>query len=171
MKLFVLPLLALAFHGVTQAQPSPKTQNIFIITTDGFRWREVFDGADEALVSAAKYVKDTALTKYLYWDSTTALRRKKLMPFFWNVIAEQGQLYGNRLLGNKMDVKNWYKISYPGYNEILTGYSDPLLIPNIPVNNRNINVLEYLNAKENYAGKVVVFSSWNIFPYILNEKR
>ncbi len=171
MKLFVLPLLALAFPGATQAQPSPKTQNIFIITTDGFRWREVFDGADEALVSDAKYVKDTALTKYLYWDSTTALRRKKLMPFFWNVIAEQGQLYGNRLLGNKMDVKNWYKISYPGYNEILTGYSDPLLIPNIPVNNRNINVLEYLNAKENYAGKVVVFSSWNIFPYILNEKR
>ncbi len=99
------------------------------------------------------------------------LRRKKLMPFFWNLIAENGQLYGNRQLGNKVNVKNFFKISYPGYNELLTGYADPIFIPNIPLNNRSINILEYLNKKPVFAGKVVVFSSWDIFPFILNEKR
>ena len=54
---------------------------------------------------------------------------------------------------------------------MLTGYADPFFIPNIPINNRNVSVLEYLNKTENYAGKVVVFTSWNIFPYIFNEKR
>jgi hypothetical protein len=54
---------------------------------------------------------------------------------------------------------------------MLTGYADPKFIPNRAVNNRNINILEYLNARPQYQGKVVAFSSWNIFPYILNKER
>jgi hypothetical protein len=116
-------------------------------------------------------VEDTALLKESYWDSSAELRRQKLMPFFWNTIARQGQLYGNRLYENKVDVTNWYKISYPGYNEMLTGYADPIFIPNVPIRNRNINVLEYLNTQAGFAGKVAAFSSWNVFSAILNEKR
>jgi hypothetical protein len=93
------------------------------------------------------------------------------MPFFWDVIVQEGQIYGNRNFGNKVNVSNFFKISYPGYNEMLTGRPDPIFIPNIPINNRHINVLEYLNLKTAYQGRVVVFSSWNIFPFILNEKR
>ncbi len=153
------------------AQPAAKTKNVFIITLDGFRWQELFNGADEAILGNPQYVKDTALAREMFWDSTAILRRKKLMPFLWNVIASKGQVYGNRLLGNKDDVTNWYKISYPGYNEMLTGYADPFFIPNIPINNRNVSVLEYLNSTEKYAGGIVAFTSWNIFPYIFNEKR
>ena len=32
-------------------------------------------------------------------------------------------------------------------------------------------MLEYLNTKEEFKGKVVAFTSWNVFPYILNEER
>lgn len=170
MKNFTFTLLGL-LPFIVFAQPSTKTKNIFIITTDGFRWQEVFTGADTALLRNTKFVADTALTQELYGDATVELRRQKLMPFFWNVIAKKGQLLGNRNYNNKVNVSNFYKISYPGYNEMLTGYPDPNFIPNSPKNNPNINVLEYLNTQETFKGKVVAFSSWNIFPYILHEER
>lgn len=170
MKLiYLLTLSTLAFS--LNAQELPAAKNIFIITTDGFRWQEVFAGADSALINNTQYTADTALTREMYWDVTPELRRKKLMPFLWNVIARKGQLYGNRLLNNKVNMKNLYKISYPGYNEILTGYADWHLIPNTPVNNRNTNILEYLNRQPGYKGSIAAFTSWNIFPYIINEER
>ena len=152
------------------AQQPQKTRNIFVITTDGFRWQEIFQGADSALLSNPAFVLDTTLSKQMFWDSSIALRRQKLMPFLWNVLSKQGQLYGNRSLDNKVNVKNFYKISYPGYNEIFSGYADIIPIFNKPVNNRNSNVLQYLNKQADFKGKVVAFSSWNIMPYILNEK-
>ncbi|HZE82738.1 MAG TPA: hypothetical protein VE035_00450 [Puia sp.] len=172
MKFSYLLMLGLLFFYAGRAQQAPeKTRRLFIITIDGFRWQEVFSGADPALISDENYVRDTVLTKDLYWDTTAESRRRRLMPFFWNVIASKGQLYGNRLFNNKVNVKNFYKISYPGYNEIFTGHTNGLVSPNLPVYNRNRNVLEYLNSTPAYQGKVVVFTSWNIFPFILNDKR
>jgi len=170
MKLLLAFVLFISFQQ-TGAQQSRPPRNIFIITTDGFRWEELFKGADSLLISNPEFVRDTLLTKQMFWDETTELRRQKLMPFFWNVIARQGQLYGNRLFNNKANVKNFYKISYPGYNEILTGFADPVLIPNTPKENKNTNVLEYLNRQESFKGKVAAFSSWDILPFILNEQR
>jgi len=164
-------LLMLLLCQTLVAQPLPQTQNIFIITLDGYRWQELFGGADEALINNPKFVSDTSLSKEMYWHQDTVMRRAKLMPFFWNIIAKKGQLYGNRRYQNKMDVKNIYKFSYPGYNEIFTGYADLKFVPNTPVPNRNTNILEWLNNQDEYKGKVVAFTSWNIFPYILNEKR
>lgn len=170
MKLIYL-LLFLAMPFFVAAQNASKTKNVFIITTDGFRWQEVFTGADPILISSQKYTTDTSLTKDMYWDDSPEIRRKKLMPFFWNIIAKKGQLYGNRLLKNKVNMKNIYKISYAGYNEMLTGNADLKFIPNTPVNNENINILEYLNQQPVYTGKVAAFTSWNIFPFILNKDR
>ncbi|MBS1599765.1 MAG: alkaline phosphatase family protein [Bacteroidetes bacterium] len=163
----------LFFHAffTSISQTKSKTENIIIITVDGFRWQEIFSGADPAIISNTGFVKDTSLMRQLYMDPDASVRRKKLMPFFWNVIAEKGQLYGNRLFNNKVNVKNLYKVSYPGYNEILTGYTDPRIVINLPRNNNNINILEYLNNQKQFHEKVVVFSSWNIFPFILNEER
>jgi hypothetical protein len=166
---FCCNLLLISAVAIAQSGSSP--QNIFIITTDGFRWQEVFTGADSTLINDVRFVQDTALIKQLYWDSTAELRRQKLMPFLWNTMARQGQLYGNRLYQNKVDVSNVFKISYPGYNEMFTGYPDPIFIPNIPLRNRNRNIFEYLNARKEYMGKVAAFSSWNIFSSILNKKR
>jgi len=171
MKPLFIGLFILLTCYYSKAQPATKTENIFIITIDGFRWQEVFNGADPAIINNAAFVKDTSLMRQLYMDTDPLIRRQKLMPFFWNVIAQKGQLYGNRLFNNKVNVKNLYKVSYPGYNEILTGYTDPQIIINLPRNNNNVNILEYLNNKEEYHEKVVAFSSWYIFPYILNKER
>jgi hypothetical protein len=171
MKCLPLLFIALCTWNCSRAQTDVQSPNIFIIAIDGYRWQELFGGADSLLVNDPQFVKDTSLVRSLYWEATPGLRRKKLMPFIWNVVAAQGQIFGNRPLGCKMDVTNWYRISYPGYNEMLTGYADPLFIPNVPLNNRNINILEYLDRQPSYKGSVVAFTSWNIFPYIFNEKR
>ncbi|WP_121357604.1 alkaline phosphatase family protein [Flavisolibacter nicotianae] len=169
MKTGMCVLILLILLGTrVQAQ---KAENIFIITTDGTRWQEIFNGADSALLHDTGFVQDTALSCQLYWDPSPEERRKRLMPFFWNVIAKQGQLYGNRTIESKVNVKNIYKISYPGYNELLTGYPDPLPILNAPQYNRNISVLEYLNGLPEYRNRVAAFTSWNVFPFILNSRR
>jgi hypothetical protein len=69
-----------------------------------------------------------------------------------------------------MNVKNLYKISYPGYNENFVGSPDRTLIPISAIRSKNINILEWLNYQEAYKGKVVAYSSWNIMPYILAER-
>jgi Metalloenzyme superfamily len=163
--------LTLLISLAANSQDTANSLNVFIITTDGFRWQEIFTGADSNLINDTRYVQDTGLLKQMYWDSTAELRRQKLMPFFWTTIAKNGQLFGNRLYQSKVNVSNVYKISYPGYNEMFTGYADPVFIPNIPIRNRNINILEYLNSQADYKGKVAAFSSWNLFTSILNRKR
>lgn len=164
-------LFCLFFIAGTARAQHERAENIFIITTDGFRWQEVFNGADSALIGDPDYVQDTSLMRQIYWDSSPEERRKRLMPFFWNVIARKGQLYGNRRFDNKVDVKNIYKISYPGYNELLTGYADPFPVFNTPTLNKNKTVLEFLNERKEYRDKVIAFSSWYIFPFLLNTPR
>jgi len=169
MKPIIIAILCACFMQIATAQPAKEPPNIFIITIDGFRWQEIFDGADPALLSNPAYVKDTSLLQDMYGGDAKETRRKNLLPFFWTSIAHQGQLYGNRNYNNRADVKNFYKISYAGYNEIFTGYADPALVPNTPRFNNNANLPGYLNTLAPYKDKCVAFSSWNIFPYILNE--
>jgi Type I phosphodiesterase / nucleotide pyrophosphatase len=155
---------------ITKSNISP-AGNIFIITLDGFRWQEVFTGADSALINNEEYTPDAATMKMLYWAPGAEGRRKKLLPFLWNVIGIKGQLYGSRHYNNKVNTSNLYSISYPGYNEIFTGNTDFSISSNNKSENPNTNVLEYLNGKEAFKGKVAAFTSWDVFPYILNEER
>jgi hypothetical protein len=158
------------FHPHRKPQ-LPINENLIIITTDGFRWQELFTGADSLLINHDGFTPDKETIKALYWAGTPHERRKKLMPFFWNVISAKGQLYGNRAFGNKINTANPYTISYPGYNEILTGNIDPGVSSNRKQHNPNINVLEYLNSRPSFNGKVAAFTSWDVFPYIFNVKR
>jgi hypothetical protein len=151
--------------------PVKPAANLFIITIDGFRWQELFTGADESLLGTEKYTPDTAMMKMLYWDNDPGERRKKLLPFFWNIMAAKGQLYGNRNYHNNVNTSNLFRFSYPGYNEIFTGHTDIAISSNKKRKNGNRNVLEYLDTKEAFNGKVVAFTSWDVFPYILNEER
>ncbi len=170
MKYSFLFFFAISFF-ISKAQSPSKTKNIFVITIDGVRWKEIFEGADQAIITNSRYTSNIELAKLMYMDSSAYLSRKKLLPFFWTVIDKRGRLYGNRLYDNKVKVANRYKFSYPGYNEILTGYPDGHVNSNKPVNDPNSNILEYINSLDGFKNKVVAFTSWNIFPYILNESR
>lgn len=160
-----------AFLSRNSLYPNNNTGNLVIITIDGLRWHEVFEGADESLINDLKYTKDTATLRMLYWADSEKERRQKLMPFFWSVLAQKGQLFGNRHHDNNVNTSNIYNTSYPGYNEMFTGNTDLLIHSNRKNRNLHENVLEYLNKKEEFKGKVVAFTSWDVFPYILNEER
>lgn len=158
------------FLIVTLCNAQPPAQNVFIITLDGTRWQEIFKGVDDDLLRNTSCVKDTGLMLQQYWHADIEERRRKLLPFFWSVIAHQGQLLGNRDLDNDVNVANLYKISYPGYSEIFTGYADKLFIPNLSVNNPRTNILQWLNNQPDFTGKIAAFCSWQVLPFILDEK-
>ena len=164
--------ILLTIPCIADSQPViPSPENIFIITTDGFRWQEVFNGADSALLFNPEYVKDTSTQSSLYWDPSPLERRKKLFPFLWSYVAKAGQLWGNRYYDNSVSVSNPYRFSYAGYNELFTGYPDPAIMRNRPKENRNDNLLAYLNSLPKYHNQVAVFGSWKLLSYILAESR
>ena len=148
-----------------------KTENLVIVTLDGMRWQEVFSGADTSILKIKKFTKDSTGTNNSFAAASAEERRQKLFPFLWNTLAKQGQLYGNRWVNNKVDNANKYKFSYPGYNEIFTGFADTLVNSNDKIWNKNTNVLEFINKQKLYENKVAVFATWDVFPYILNSKR
>ncbi len=145
---------------------------VVLITLDGLRWQELFTGADSLLVANETYVSDRTALKETFWRESAMERRELLFPFLWKEVAKIGQLHGNRILESKMDLTNALWFSYPGYNEILTGYADDNRITsNDKFPNPNTTVLELANNDSRYAGKVAAFGSWDVFPYIVNETR
>ena len=166
----ILCILLIIFAGNAFSQ-SLKTENIILITLDGMRWQEVFNGGDSSFMRQQKYLKDGKI-KEKFWRNDVNDRRKALLPFFWNTLATKGQLYGNRALGCKVNVSNNQWFSYPGYSEILTGHADNERIhSNDKIYNPNTTVLEFINSQKAFSGKVAAFSSWDVFPYIINDKR
>ncbi|MCK6618727.1 MAG: alkaline phosphatase family protein [Cyclobacteriaceae bacterium] len=153
------------------AQSKLKTENVILITFDGLRWQELFNGADSSLMKQQPYLKDSKLREK-YWHADAVERRKLLLPFFWNTLVSKGQIYGNRALGSKVNVSNRMWFSYPGYNELLTGRADDERInSNDKTYNPNTTVLEFLNSQPSFKGRVAAFTSWDCFPYIINDKR
>lgn len=148
-----------------------EVDNIVLITLDGLRWQELYSGAADSMMSNKELVKEMEVTKQMFGGETPEIRRQRLLPFFWDTIAQKGQLYGNRWLGNKVNCTNRHRFSYPGYHEILTGYTEPTINSNAKKYNPNKTILEVLNQREEYAGKVAAFGSWDVFPYIINDVR
>jgi len=170
MKKLVWALLV--FMGLCLvANGQHKTQNLVIVTLDGMRWQEIFGGVDTAIMGNKKFTKDSAGIAKQFWSADEQGRRQKLFPFLWGTVQQQGQLYGNRNAGSYVNVANRYWFSYPGYNEIFTGYPDSAINSNNKVLNPNENVLEFINEQKGYAGRVAAFTTWDCFPFIFNKQR
>lgn len=168
--LSAIVFLALLFQNKVFAQN--KIENLIIVTTDGYRWQEVFKGMDSAIANNPKYNQDDS--EYIfkkYWNNDILERRKLLMPFLWTTIETKGQIYGNRAYDNKVDNANPYWFSYPGYNEIFTGYPDTAVNSNNYKANPNTTVLEFLNRQPKLKRKVAAFGAWDAFDRILNEQQ
>jgi hypothetical protein len=147
-----------------------KTENLIIVTLDGYRWREVFEGADKNILFRDKYVKDKSVRSE-FWDDNLKKRREKLMPFLWNVVAKEGQLYGNVNHGNQIRCTNPNLYSYSGYSEMFVGFVDRRIKNNAPIGNPNYTVLEYINNREGFLNSVAIFSTWGVIPQIFHERK
>ncbi|HSI69021.1 MAG TPA: alkaline phosphatase family protein [Gillisia sp.] len=170
MKWFIL-IIVLFSSIPLSAQNEPR---IIWITIDGLRWQELYTGADSLFIRNPQFTgnQDELLQKF--WKSEAESRRKALFPFLWEKALKKGVFLGNRNEGNNFSLTNKVILSYPGYNEILTGFADDEnIINNDKSNNPNRTILEALNENENFAykDKIAVFGSWDVFPYIFNEDR
>jgi len=179
MRHYLIPIACLLLTSCSSERPAElettaskgPAENVIFITLDGLRWEELFTGADPWLLNNERYTEDMENVRARFWRDTPEARREALMPFFWSVIAEEGTLWGNRLKGSHADVTNRRVFSYPGYNEILTGFVDEAIDSNNKVPNANETVLEWVNKQPGFEGRVAAFGSWDVFPYIINEER
>ncbi|MCK0068279.1 alkaline phosphatase family protein [Kordiimonas laminariae] len=175
MKLKFLGIAAAFMISSASVAADKATETVVLITIDGLRWQELFTGVDRAFFDQKDYIaykKTHGDFKKKYWRKTGDERRRVMMPFFWDTVGKEGQLYGNRAKGSIGNITNQFHFSYPGYSEILTGFADDARITsNDKIPNPNRTILEWLNGKPAHKGKVAAFGSWDVFPYIVNESR
>jgi len=167
-------LLSLAVFCFTTGAcaESLKTRNVFLIISDGFRWQEVFQGAEAGLMTENEGgVRDPKMLRAQFWRDTPDARREALLPFLWTEIGRKGQVFGNQAKGSLVSVSNGRKFSYPGYSEILTGFADPKIDSNDKNPNPNVTVFEWLNGRPSVRGRAAVLGTWDVFPYIFNVER
>jgi hypothetical protein len=163
---------AVAVRGrVAQTGSALKSRAVVLVVMDGFRWQEVFDGPDHALMNS-KYgsVQDEKQLRKDFWRDTPEEGRAAMMPFLWNTIAKHGEIYGNQKKGSVAQVTNGYKFSYPGYNEMTTGYPNHAINSNEFGPNPNATVFEWLNKKPEFQNKVAVFATWDAFNDIFRRQ-
>jgi hypothetical protein len=174
LAVLLVSLIPAAGIALAQAPSKPKlkTENVILITTDGLRLSEIFQGVDEPMISKIYgNISDTNAIRKWLWRDTPEARREALFPFLWGTVAKQGQIWGNREKGSTVRVSNGHNFSYPGYNEFLTGIPDPAIDSNDKKLNLNTNVFEWLNTLPTTRGKVAATVNWDVLPWILNGPR
>ena len=170
-SIMVVAMLILAAAGLP-AHGQPKSENIIVVTLDGFRWQEVFGGMDSTIAVQKRFHRgDSAYLFRTYWSPDPAVRRRTLLPFLWTTVEQEGQLHGNRQRGSVVGMANPYWFSYPGYHEIFTGYPDTAVNSNSYPHNPHVTVLEFLHKQPGFQGRVAAFGAWEAFSRILNAPR
>jgi len=152
-----------------------KTRNLILVTSDGLRWQDLFTGIDPALMNdkeAGMTETGAPALRDRLWKRQAEDRRLALMPYFWGTLAPSGVVLGNRTKGSSVEVTNHYRVSYPGYSEILTGRAqDDVIRGNDAVQNPTPSFLEFVKQQWNLPPeKVAVFASWDMFPYICQDR-
>jgi hypothetical protein len=80
---------SLLLSTITFAQTKNKVEHVIIVSIDGLRWQEVFNGMDSAIANNKKFNQKDSLGIYKkYWAETTNERRLKLMPFLWSKFSK-----------------------------------------------------------------------------------
>ncbi len=144
------------------AQAAP-ARNIILFTSDGLRWQDVFHGIDPLLMGEKEAHMDQARRlRDMFWRESPDQRREALMPELWRMIAPHASL------SSEVAVTNAFRVSYPGYSEIMTGRTqDEAIRGNSPKQNPVETFLEFLRRRWSLKREqVAVFGSWNAFQWM-----
>ena len=163
----IVGCICLGCLGFCNAQDR-RTENFILVTLDGLRWQELFQGADASIINHRNYVEDHDAIRAFMQESAPG-RRAALMPFVWEVISNEGQLYGNREYKNRVNCTNRHLISYPGYSEMLVGFRHKDVSSNRKVENPHTTVFESIENQLGFQDEVAAFATWDAFPFILRE--
>lgn len=165
-------LAILTVTSLHAQQPAP-AHNVLLVMTDGFRWQEMFRGAEASLITPKSYWdgRNIKPLQEQFLASTPEARRAKLLPFLWGTLIPQGEIYGDLDAGSEAHVTNGFNFSYPGYSETLTGHGDPRINSNDNRPNPNVTVLEWLNKQPGFEGQVAAFGAWEVIGGVVNPQR
>ena len=170
-RILTIVTLGIAILPLAAQQPQvPSERHVVVITLDGLRWQEMFGGADRDYFKRNK-PDEVPAAETRFWRPSAEERRALLMPFMWKTIAVRGQILGDPAKKSRVHVTNGLWFSYPGYNEMLAGAADPRVDSNDKVANPNVTVLEWLNGRPGFKGRVAAFGSWDVLPSIVNTAR
>jgi hypothetical protein len=167
-------LLITTAAQLAAAEPPPESvvQNVVLITLDGLRPEEVFSGGDERLMIKELGPEEPEELKSRYWRESAEERRQILLPFLWSMVnANHAWIAGDPHHDSAVRVTNGLYFSYPGYNELLVGHADPAVNSNAKKYNENVTVLEWLNRQAGFHDRVAAYCSWDVFPFIINDRR
>jgi hypothetical protein len=162
--------LVLGLAALPPSHAQAPARNVVVISVDGLRWQEMFTGADREYFKKERDGTPGASEKR-FWRPTAEERRTTLLPFIWSTIATKGQIFGDPAKNSRSRLTNGLWFSYPGYNEMLSGAADPRVDSNDKVPNPNVTVLEWLNTRPGFQGRVAAFGSWDVLPFIVNTER
>lgn len=168
MKKITLLLLAGLLLQTASAQ---KTKNVIVVTFDGYRWQELFQGPQQSLLEREKFTKNKETLTQKYVGNSLEESRKKLTPFLWGEVAAKGLIIGNKKAGSKMTITNGHKFSYPGYSEIFCGWGDKKINSNDYPNNPHQTIFDFLEQQPDFAKKTAAVGTWDAFTRIINTSR
>jgi hypothetical protein len=150
--------------------------HVILITIDGARTQEIFGGMDvDVFKSTLKDPKtlETSSIYRRYWAPSPDERRRKLMPFFWELVSKDGSIAGDHRAGSYVRLGNRHWFSYPGYAEILLGEPhDEAIKSNEAIRNPYTTVLETVRARLGLSSsKVATIASWGVFNQIAEHQQ
>lgn len=169
--LAALTFAALVVAGPTAQQRGSGTtgsDRVLLVTLDGSRTEEIFGGLDLAVLESTlkppQRVEDTSTYKR-FWAPTREERRRKLMPFFWALVSDEGSIAGDSTNRSAVALRNRHWFSYPGYAEILLGEPhDNDIKSNDAIRNPFPTVLERVREElQLKPSDVATFASWGVF--------
>ena len=170
--LFVSLGLSINVAGQSKPQSEFKTRTVVLIVTDGLRWQEIFNGPDNSLMNQEHGgVENIDALRLDFWRQTPLQSREAVFPFLWKTVAHHGQMFGNQEKESIARVANGFAFSYPGYNEMLTGFPDAHVDRNDLGPNPNVTVFEWLNHIPELHGRVAALGTWDAFRDIFNQQR
>jgi hypothetical protein len=140
-------------------------RTVVLIVTDGLRWQEVFTGADPTLLNekdGGSWVAEEDLRKR-YWRDDPRAPRSCCFRSCGERSRSRARYSATRHAGSIAQVTNGKAFSYPGYNEMTTGYPNDAIDSNEFGPNPNPSVFEWLNNQSEFRGQVAVYGTWNAF--------
>lgn len=173
--LMAVAAAAIALGARAQTPAAARAGNVVLVTLDGARWQDLFDGLDLDVLRSTSGTTPVEKTETYqrFWAATAAERRAKVMPFLWNrLVKDEGFIAGNRTLDSRVEVANAHRFSYPGYSELLTGAPhDDVITSNDNTRYPFLTVLEWLRKDLQLpASGVAAFGSWETFNFIAERE-
>jgi hypothetical protein len=138
-----------ADHGSLRAQSSTPPVTIVVVTLDGVRWHEVFEGVDARLAASHGL------------SPSEVVSAAELTPNLHRIVSTHGAALGAPGHGATISASGPNFISLPGYAELLSGRRSTRCQDNQCTGSGTHTLLDdFTSASARDASQVALFTSW-----------